>query len=135
MSYGNPPGYGGGYGQQPPPGGGYGGGGGYGQQPQGGGGYQTPPPNHLVWAIITLFCCQILGIVSIIFAAQVNGKFQQGDYAGAVDASNKARTFAMIGTILGVVQVIAIIAYVIAISVAVTHNTPTYDIPSTLYSP
>ncbi|MCW2887217.1 MAG: hypothetical protein JWL58_4079 [Streptosporangiaceae bacterium] len=131
MSYGNPPGYGGGYGQQPPPGGGYGGG--YGQ-PQGGGGYQTPPPNHLVWAIITLFCCQILGIVSVIFAAQVNGKFQQGDYAGAVDSSNKAKTFAMIGTILGVVQVIGIIVYIIVVSVAVS-NTPGYTIPSYTYSP
>jgi hypothetical protein len=134
MSYGNAPGYGGGYGQQPPPGGGYGGGG-YGQQPQGGGGYQTPPPNHLVWAIITLFCCQILGIISIVFAAQVNGKFQQGDYAGAVDSSNKARTFAMIGTILGVVQVIGIIIYIIVVGVAVS-NAPDYTIPSyTPYSP
>jgi hypothetical protein len=132
MSYGNPPGYGGGYGQQPPPGG-YGGG--YGQGPQGAGGYQPAPPNHLVWAIITLFCCQILGIVSIIFAAQVNGKFQQGDYAGAVDASNKARTFAMIGTILGVVQWIALIGYLITIGVMVTHNAPAYDIPTPLYSP
>jgi hypothetical protein len=130
MSYGNPPGYGGGYGQQPPPGGGYG------QQPQGGGGYQTPPPNHLVWAIITLFCCQILGIVSVIFAAQVNGKFQQGDYAGAVDASNKAKMFAMIGTILGVVQVIGIIIYIIVVGVAVSSNVPEYTIPSiTPYSP
>ena len=68
-------------------------------------------------------------------AAQVNGKFQQGDYAGAVDASNKARTFAMIGTILGVVQVIGIIIYIIVVSVAVS-NTPGYTIPSyTPYSP
>jgi cyclophilin family peptidyl-prolyl cis-trans isomerase len=130
MSYGNGPGYGqqplqpptgGGYGQQPPPGGGYG------QQPPPGGGHnQAPPPNHLVWAIITLFCCQILGIVSIIFAAQVNGKFQQGDYAGAVDSSNKAKTFAMIGTILGVVQVVGIIIYVVIVGVAVSARTPGY---------
>jgi Interferon-induced transmembrane protein len=133
MGYENVPGYGGGYGQAPPPGGGYGGG--YGQAPQGGGGYQTPPPNHLVWAIITLFCCQILGIVSVIFAAQVNGKFQQGDYAGAVDASNKAKTFAMIGTILGVVQVIGIIIYIVVVGVAVSR-TPGYTPPSFApYSP
>jgi hypothetical protein len=135
MSYGNAPGYGGGYGQQPPPGGGYGGG--YGQvPPQGGGGYpQAPPPNHLVWAIITLFCCQIMGIVSIIFAAQVNGKFQQGDYAGALDSSGKAKTFAIIGTILGIVQWIGLIIWFVAIGVAASH-TPDYTIPSyTPYSP
>ena len=36
-------------------------------------------PNHLVWAILsTLFCCLPLGIVSIVFAAQVNGKLAAG---------------------------------------------------------
>jgi cyclophilin family peptidyl-prolyl cis-trans isomerase len=105
MSFGNGPGYG----QQPPPGRGH---------------HQAPPPNHLVWAIVTLFCCQILGIVSIIFAAQVNGKFQQGDHAGAVDASNKAKTFALIGTILGVVQTIGIIVYVVVVAVAASTSTP-----------
>ena len=42
-------------------------------------------PNHLVWAILsTLFCCLPLGIVSIVFAAQVNGKLAAGDVAGAL---------------------------------------------------
>ncbi len=46
---------------------------------------QTPPPNYLVFAILaTIFCCQILGIVSIVFAAQVNSKWNAGDIQGAL---------------------------------------------------
>ncbi|MDQ2623821.1 MAG: CD225/dispanin family protein [Actinomycetota bacterium] len=54
-----------------------------------------PPPNYLVYAILTtLFCCMPLGIVSIVFAAQVGSKWAMGDYAGAHHASNQAKTFA-----------------------------------------
>jgi hypothetical protein len=144
MSYGNPPGYGG-YGQQPPPGGGYGGGG-YGQQPPGGGygapppqqpygapggGYGGPPPNYLAWSIISIFLCWPLAIPAIIFATQVNGKFQMGDYAGAQDSSSKAKTFSLIATILGAISwVFAIIYWIFAIvlitktSNDLSHYTP-----------
>lgn len=99
-----PPPAGGGYGGMPPapPPPGYPGGSGYGVGAQG-----TPPPNHLVWAILsTLFCCLPLGIASIVFAAQVNGKWAAGDVAGAQDSSRKARQFALWGTIIGVVLVV-----------------------------
>ena len=98
-----PPSGGGGYGAPPPPGGGYGGGyGGYGGAPQG-----SPPPSNLVWAILcTLFCCLPLGIVSIVYAAQVNGKWAAGDVAGAQNSSAKARQFALIGAVVGVVVIV-----------------------------
>ncbi len=49
-------------------------------------------PNYLVQAIlVTLFCCLPLGIVAIVFAAQVNGKLTVGDFYGAQEASNKAK--------------------------------------------
>jgi len=52
----------------------------------------TPPPNYLVFAILaTIFCCQILGIVSIVFAAQVNSKWNSGDTQGALIASKNAK--------------------------------------------
>lgn len=58
---------------------------------------QTPPPNYLVFAILTtIFCCQILGIVSIVFAAQVNSRWNSGDIAGANDASRNAKLWAWI---------------------------------------
>lgn len=53
-------------------------------------------PNNLVWAILTtLFCCLPLGIVSIIYAAQVDGKRAAGDIAGAREAARKAGRWAL----------------------------------------
>lgn len=83
--------------------------------PMGGAG-GPKPDNYLVWAILsTLFCCLPLGIASIVFAAQVDGKYNSGDYAGARDASEKAKKFATWGAIAGVV---VIVLYVLLIVVA-----------------
>ena len=72
-------------------------------------------PNHLVWAILsTLFCCLPLGIVSIVFAAQVNGKLAAGDVAGAQEASDKAKTWAMWSAIAGVSLVVLYIIFIFA---------------------
>ena len=55
------------------------------------------PQNYLVFAILsTIFCCMPLGIPAIIFASQVNTKYVQGDYAGAEDASQKAKMWCFI---------------------------------------
>jgi len=62
------------------------------------------PNNHLVWAILTtLLCCLPLGIVAIIFAAQVDGKYNSGDYEGAKDSSAKAKNFSIIAAVIGIV--------------------------------
>ena len=53
---------------------------------------QTPPPNYLAWAIIsTILCCLPFGIVSIIYAAQVNSKWASGDVSGAQQSSKNAK--------------------------------------------
>jgi len=63
---------------------------------------QSPPPNYLVWAILTtIFCCQITGIVSIVYAAQVNSKWAAGDFNGAMNSSKNAKTWAWIGFGIG----------------------------------
>lgn len=66
-------------------------------------GAPTTVPNYLVPAIVSIFCCWPLGIVAIIFAAQVNGKVAAGDIAGATDASKKAKLFSFIAIGIGVV--------------------------------
>jgi hypothetical protein len=63
----------------------------------------TPPPNYLVWAIITVFLCWPLAIPSIVFSTQVNSKWAVGDVAGAQQASQKAKKFAMAAAIAGIV--------------------------------
>lgn len=67
----------------------------------------TVVPNYLVFAILaTVFCCLPTGIVSIIYAAQVNGKLQAGDYAGAQEASRNAKTWCWVSFGLGMVSVV-----------------------------
>ena len=64
-------------------------------------------PNYLWQSIVvTLCCCLPLGVVGIIFAAQVNTKLAQGDIAGARDASQKAKMFTLIGFGIGIVVII-----------------------------
>lgn len=60
-------------------------------------------PNHMVGAILTaLFCCQIGGIVAIVYAAQVNSKLARGDIEGARAASKTANTWITVNIITGV---------------------------------
>ena len=59
-------------------------------------------PNYLVFAILaTVFCCLPTGIPAIVYAAQVNGKLQVGDWAGAQVASKNAKMWCWISAGLG----------------------------------
>src|ERR687893_2731950 len=86
----------------------------------------TPPPssgapasvpNYLVMAIISLFCCLPLGIVAVIFAAQVNTKVAAGDTAGALDASKKAKMFSFIAFGLWLLFVVCYVLFVVIMGV------------------
>jgi hypothetical protein len=105
----------------------------YGAQPQYGQPYgapygqpgATPPPNYLVWAILTLiFCCWPLSIASIVFAAQVNGKYAAGDLAGAQESSRKAKQFALWSAIAACVLFGLLIALVVVTSIAGSSSSP-----------
>ncbi len=86
----------------------------------------TPPPaagtsasvpNYLVLAIISLFCCTPLGIVAIIFAAQVNGKVAAGDIAGATDSSKKAKMFSYIAIGLGLAGILCYVLFILVMGI------------------
>lgn len=94
----------------------------YGQAPGYSGGYGQPagppPPNYLVWAILsTIFCCLPLGVVSIVFAAQVNSKWASGDVAGAQDSSTKAKQFALWSALASVIVIVLYVLLIVVIGV------------------
>ena len=69
---------------------------------------------NIVMAIVTtILCCLPFGIVSLVYANRVNTKFHMGDYAGALEASNKAKTWWIVAMVCGVV---AILVYLIAVA-------------------
>ena len=91
----------------------------------------TPPPssgttasvpNYLVMAIISLFCCLPLGIVAVIFAAQVNGKVATGDTAGALDASKKAKMFSYIAIGVGLAGTICYVLFWVIMGVGMSMS-------------
>jgi len=64
-----------------------------------------------------------LGIVGVIFAAQVNGKVAAGDVQGAMDSSKKAKLFSYIGIGLGLAGIICyILMFVIFGGIAMFGN-------------
>lgn len=80
----------------------------------------VPVQNYLVFAILaTVLCCLPAGIPAIVYAAQVNGKLQVGDVAGAQAASNNAKMWCLISAGLGVG---VIVLYIILIMVGVVSG-------------
>jgi hypothetical protein len=91
--------------------------------------WSTPPasadiPNYLVPAVLsTIFCCLPLGVVSIVFATQVNNKIAAGDIAGATEASRKARMFMFIALGLGLLTyVFGIVLWIFVFGMAALSN-------------
>ncbi len=66
--------------------------------------YAAPPDNHMVWAVLsTVLCCLPFGIVAIVYASQVNGKFAAGDYMGAEASARSAKTWSIVSLVCGLV--------------------------------
>ena len=80
---------------------------------------QADVPNYLVQAILTtIFCCLPLGIVSIVYAAQVNGKVAAGDHAGALASSRNARMWAWISFGAGLLGIVGWAIFVVLSALA-----------------
>ena len=57
------------------------------------------PDNHLVLSIISIFLCQILGIIALVMSLQSDSCYKKGDYDGSVQKAKTAKTLALIGII------------------------------------
>lgn len=65
------------------------------------------PPNYLAWSIVaTLLCCQVTGIIAIIYSSLVDSRYRRGDYAGAVSASGTAKGWVIASAIIGALGII-----------------------------
>ena len=75
--------------------------------------HPTRIPNYLVQAIlVTLFCCVPFGIISIVYAAQVNGKVALGDIEGALRTSRSAKKWAWLSFGTGLLITVGWIIYI-----------------------
>lgn len=73
------------------------------------------PKNYLAWSIVTtVLCCLIGGIVAIVYSAQVDSKYNAGDYAGAQQSSDSARKWnigsMIVGLLVNLIYVVAMVA-------------------------
>ncbi len=91
--------------------------GGFQMDPKGAAG--PKPKNYLVESILCLLCCSgVFAIPAIIYAAQVDSKYNSGDYRGAVESSDKAKMWCIIAVCIGVVCGVLSIGFQVLIAVA-----------------
>ena len=98
--------------------------------------HEAPPhvPNRLIWAIlVTIFCCLPFGIVSIVYAAKVNGRVTGGEIEGARRASKKAKTWAWVA--FGTGLVVYCLFGLVTILTSITNGGATDSLPSFESSP
>lgn len=85
---------------------------------------QPRPQNYLVLAILTtIFCCLPTGIVSIIYSSKVNTLVAEGKYDEAIAASKSAKTWGIVGLVIGLLSYIIVFAiYGLAIFAILAGN-------------
>ena len=88
---------------------------------------QVPNPRPKNWLVesilVTIFCCLPFGIVGIINAASVNSKYDVGDYAGALNASQQAGKWTKIGFWIGIAVIVIYLIVVFTVGINfMPHN-------------
>jgi hypothetical protein len=100
---------------------------GYGVAPSG-----MPPPTHVIWARIAaaggVLFSLILGfpaaLVALHYAREVRPNWESGNQSAAVSASRKARTWAIVSTVLDVLGLILAVVLLSGLSSSSNFNTP-----------
>lgn len=107
----------------------------------------APPKNYLIESILaTVCCCLPLGVAAIVFAAKVDGLAHQGDYAGAVEAANKAKMFAILAVVGGLIANVIYLVFMlpgmmqeiqdeIQKQTPAPQSTPQFTMPEMLVAP
>ncbi|WP_124981097.1 CD225/dispanin family protein [Nonlabens xiamenensis] len=68
--------------------------------------YGPPPKTWLVESIlVTFLCCQIFGIIAIIYSSKVESRHRVGDIQGAIQASDTAKKWVIAAALTGVVVI------------------------------
>lgn len=85
---------------------------------------QPEPPTYLWQSIVVmLLCCIPLGISALVFSTKVKPAYAAGDYAAALEASKKAKTWCIIALVVGlVVQTLYILLNVGLVMSEVSKN-------------
>ncbi|CAH1799061.1 unnamed protein product [Owenia fusiformis] len=79
-----------------------------------------PPPDHLVWSILTTFCCCFcLGIAAIVTSIHSRDYAQEGDMDKAREKSTTARNLNITGLVIGII--VYVIAVVLRFAVSGVH--------------
>lgn len=82
----------------------------------------TPPTTYLWQSIlVTIFCCLPFGIVGIVYASRVESLWYSGRIQESLEASRKARNWAIAGAI-SVVVAIALYIAIIVMVVSLTQH-------------
>jgi archaellum biogenesis protein FlaJ (TadC family) len=77
-------------------------------------GHATPPPNYLVWSIVSIFLFWPVAIAAIIKSTSVDRLWAEG-------RSKTAKTLNIVALIVGVVVIILAIVLIIAAAAAVSQ--------------
>ena len=71
-------------------------------------------PDYLIPSILaTLFCCQLFGIIAIVFSALASGEKSTGNYQKALNYANNAKTFLIIAAVCGALTWLCMISFMI----------------------
>ena len=77
--------------------------------------HQTPVhvPDYLIPSVLaTIFCCQLFGIIAIVFSALASGEKSTGNYRQAISYANNAKTWLIVCVACGVLTWLCMMSFI-----------------------